>query len=217
MPIEDFTAQKVIEALSRLETETKALAKEKEALIPRLAKLNAEKQVLDDKERGLKKDIARLETALLLLQEIPGGVCDLHARLDEARKNSAKVDVTVREAVEFREEVVRLDKALIAACQHPLIAYQDGYHDTYSADRDRSEPGERSCAICGLHEYEYGRSGGYKALVEADHRLFAKFTDDIAVQRTSFRMTRDLKEILAAFTDDRTIALLKKMATPPTE
>lgn len=220
MPIEDFTIQNVADAVGRLEAEAKILAKKKEGLAARLAKLYAEKKELETKEKQVLRDIARLQTALPLLQEIPGGVRELHDQLHEARKNAVRDDITVRQASEFRVEVDRLEKELIAACQHPLIAYQEGYHDTYSADGDRSTAGERTCAICGLHEYEYSRyggPGGNKALVAADHRLFARFTNDIAVQRSAFRDIKDLKEILAAFTDARTLDLLKKMTPSPTQ
>lgn len=221
MPIEDFTTQQVAEAMKRLETGAKALSKKKEGLNARLSKLSAQLREVDAEEKSLQRDIQRLETAKLLLREIPGGIRELRTKLFEARDNAVRDDVTVRQAAEFSRLVGDLGMALVEACPHPFVISHEGYKDYYSADRDESEPGERTCAICDLHEYEYSRWGGpagFKALVPADHRLFASLIrGQYGDQRQALRATRDIRQIIEAFADKHILDLLAKMTQAPTE
>lgn len=220
MPIHDFTTQQVAQALKKLEADAKALAKKKGGLGASLGKLRNRLREVEEAEKGLQRDIERLQSAQLLLQEIPGGVRELRTKLFEARDNAARDDVTVRQAAEFSRQVGELGKALIAACPHPFVISHEGYKDSYSADRDESEPGERACAICDLHECEYSRWGspaGFKVLVPADHRLFGGvIRSKFDAQRSALRDIRDIRQITEAFADKRTLDLLARMAQAPT-
>ena len=219
MSIHDFTPQTVADALAKLTDEAKALAKKKDKVDTRLIALNRQKRELEAQSAAVQRDIERLQAARLLLQEIPGGVRELRTKLFEARDNAIRDDVTVRQAAEFSRQVGELSKALIEACPHPFVISHDGYKDTYSADRDESEPGERTCAVCDLHEHEYARwggQGGYKALLPADHRLFAGPTrSQYDAHRKALRETRDLRRIIEAFSDKRTLDLLVRMTQAP--
>lgn len=221
MHILDFTAEEIAAALDAERDSEKSLGEEQNQLNARLRELTAQRGELEKKARDATRRREMFEVVQAICTPFPEEIWELRTTIAEKEAKSRKTD-SKREAAQLSDEAANLKKELLAKCPHHYAINAEGYKAyPNSSDEDRSEPGERFCAVCNHHEREYatwaGGEGGYKQLVEAEHRVWAVGTrEKIDELRKKYQAITDFRELLLHFTPRYAIELLEKRRNPPT-
>ncbi|WKZ29336.1 MAG: hypothetical protein QY323_01240 [Patescibacteria group bacterium] len=222
MHILDFTPEEIAAALKNEE-------KAKKSLDDKLARVAEQMSKLAKKQAELKKEVAasewrlnHLDVSQALHVLIPEELWSLRAALAKKRIEARETD-SKRESASLHAEAAQMEKELLAKCPHPLVVNAAGYQATnHNDDDDRSEPGERFCAVCNHHEVEYarwsGQEAGFKKLVEAENRVWAReHREAIEDLRKTFLKIDDYRELLNHFTPQRALELLESLRKTPTK
>ncbi|MFA5853857.1 MAG: hypothetical protein WC866_02095 [Patescibacteria group bacterium] len=222
MHILDFRPEEIAAALAGEEKAKKSLDGKLDRIATRIGSLTKKLAELKKEATASERRIEHLNVARALHVPIPEEVWNMRVALGEMRVKARETD-SKSESASLGAEISRLEKALLAKCSHSFVINAAGYQAYQSnADEDRSEPGERFCAICNHHEREYatwsGGEGGYKQLVEAEHRVWGVgHREKIGDLRKEFLGNHDLRQLIMHFTPQRVLELLQNFRTPPTK
>lgn len=221
MHILDFTAEEIAAALAAEKETEESLGKQQEQLNTRLRELNTQRSELEKKLRDTTRRREMFEVVKAICEPFPEEIWKLRTTIAEKEAKSRKTD-SKRKAAQLSDEAANLKKELLAKCPHHFVVNAEGYKAyPNSSDEDRSEPGERFCAVCNHHEREYatwaGGEGGWKKLVEAAHRSWAPGTrEKIDELRKKYQAITDFREFLLHFTPHYAVELLEKRRSQPT-
>lgn len=219
MHVSDHSPEEIAAALKAAEKEAKGLEGRRKKLAVRQDRLAREQRELKQETDANRQAREMLDAARLLLVP-PGSAWERRAALADLRLRARQTD-SKREAEGLKRDIAGLEEGLRADCPHLFIVEAPAYQGYSNGDDDPSEPGERFCAVCDLHEKEYatwhGEEAGFKRLVEAEHRLFCPGRrDQIRDMRQRFREIAEFKDFIAALTPERLLRFLaaRKRPTP---
>jgi hypothetical protein len=222
MHILDFAPKEITSAIDDEEKAKKNLNGKLERVAAHIGRLAKKRDDLKKEATASERRIELFRIALALHAPIPEEVWNMRVRLGEKCVKACETD-SKSESATLHTEIAQIEKDLVTRCPHPLVINAAGYQAYQSnADEDRSEPGERFCAVCNLHEYEYRPlgfgEGGFKRLVEDAHRVWgAGRREKIGELRKMFLGVHDLRQLIMHFTPQRVLELLQNFRTPPTK
>lgn len=217
MHVSDHSPEEIAAALKAAEKEAKGLEGRRKKLAVRQDRLAREQRELKQ-ETDANRQAREMLDAVRLLLVPPGPVWERRATLAELRLHARQTD-SKREAESLKADIAKREEELKAECLHPFVVDAPAYRGYSIGGDDPSEPGERFCAVCNLHEKEYatwqGEEAGFRRLVEAEHRLFGPGRrDQIREVRQRFLEITEFKDFIAALTPERLLRFLASLKRP---